>query len=123
MSIGKSEGLINLKSREFKDIGLIGPETSESRYVLFELGAAWGRGAPTFPLLVLGASADDVPGPLRERLSISVSDYENCLQLIDDIGSEVSLPRKQGGRPRRSRSEKTGEPRSGRIHDPAASQG
>lgn len=77
-------------------IGLIGPETSESRYVLFELGASWGRGVGTFPLLIRGASPEDVPGPLRERLSISLQDEDNCLQLIDDIAEGTSLQRKQG---------------------------
>ena len=77
-------------------IGLIGPETSESRYVLFELGASWGRGVPTFPLLVRGASAEEVPGPLRERLSLSLEDEDSCLQLVDEIAEATSLQRKQG---------------------------
>jgi hypothetical protein len=31
-------------------LGLLSPDTSESKYVLAELGAAWGGGVPTFPL-------------------------------------------------------------------------
>lgn len=77
-------------------IGLIGPETSESRYVLFELGASWGREVPTFPVLVRGATAQDVPGPLGERRSVSLEDEASCLQLMDDIANETSLQRRQG---------------------------
>jgi hypothetical protein len=81
-------------------IGVIGPETAESRYVLFELGSAWGRGVPTFPLLVRGAAADGVPGPLKERHSISLDKVANCIQLTDSIAEETSLQRrdKVGGR-------------------------
>lgn len=77
-------------------LGLIGPEVSESQYVLFELGASWSRGAPTFPVLVRGAKASDVPGPLGERHSVSLEDDGSCHQLIDDIETETSLGRKQG---------------------------
>lgn len=76
-------------------IGIIGPETAESRYVLFELGAAWGCAVPTFPLLVRGASMKDVPGPLAERHSVSLEETQSCLQLIDDIGSDTTLRRRE----------------------------
>jgi hypothetical protein len=77
-------------------IGLIGPDTADSRYVLFELGASWGRGVPTFPLLVRGANADSVPGPLAERISVSLSTEDNCMQLIDNVAEKTSLKRRQG---------------------------
>ncbi len=77
-------------------IGVIGPETADSRYVLFELGASWGRGVPTFPVLVRGASKRDVPGPLSERHSVSLDEEASCLQLMDDIAEETSLQRRKG---------------------------
>jgi hypothetical protein len=77
-------------------MGVIGPDTSESRYVLFELGSAWGRGVPTFPLLIEGASLKDVPGPLSERHSVSLTEVENCLELTDNIGKETTLDKRQG---------------------------
>jgi hypothetical protein len=77
-------------------IGLIGPETADSRYVLFELGASWGRGVPTFPVLVRRASKDDIPGPLSERHSVSLDEDASCLQLMDDIAEQTSLQRRQG---------------------------
>jgi len=77
-------------------IGLIGPDTSESRYVLFELGAAWGRGVPTFPVLIRGATNEDVPGPLGERASISLDAASNCRRLIEEIRATAHLRRNHG---------------------------
>jgi hypothetical protein len=48
-------------------IGLLSPGTTESNYVLAELGAAWGHDVTTFPLLARGATYADVPSPLNER--------------------------------------------------------
>jgi hypothetical protein len=76
-------------------IGLIGPDTAESSYTLFELGASWGREVATFPLLVRGADANSVPGPLGERLSVSLSTEDNCMQLIDNIAAKTRLKRKE----------------------------
>jgi len=70
-------------------IGVIGPETADSLYVLFELGASWGRGVPTFPVLVRGASRQDIPGPLSERHSVSLDEEASCLQLMGDIAEET----------------------------------
>jgi hypothetical protein len=43
-------------------IGILSPETSESNYVLAELGAAWGKGVEIFPLRARGAKPEDVRG-------------------------------------------------------------
>lgn len=77
-------------------IGVLSPDTTESNYVLCELGASWGRDVPTFPVLIRGATFADVPSPLSERHSISLEKDENCLQLIDYIASRTSLTRREG---------------------------
>jgi hypothetical protein len=77
-------------------IGIIGPDTAESRYVLFELGASWACAIPTFPLLVRGASIADVPGPLAERHSPSLEQTHNCVNLIANIAGETVLQRQEG---------------------------
>jgi hypothetical protein len=77
-------------------IGVISPDTSESNYVLCELGASWGRDVPTFPVLARGATFADVPSPLNERHSISLEQEENCLQLVDYIAGKTSLRRREG---------------------------
>lgn len=77
-------------------IGVLSPETSESNYVLCELGASWGRDVSTFPVLVRGATYADVPSPLSERHSVSLENEENCLQLVDYVASKISLRRRDG---------------------------
>ena len=74
-------------------MGLIGKETADSDYVLFELGASWGLGKPTFPLRIAGATFKHVPEVLRERSSLTLEDVSQCLQLVEDIGRFSSLPR------------------------------
>lgn len=77
-------------------IGVLSPDTTESNYVLCELGASWGRDVATFPVLIRGATYADVPSPLSERHSISLENEENCLQLVDYIASRTSLKRREG---------------------------
>jgi hypothetical protein len=77
-------------------IGVLTPDTSESNYVLCELGASWGRDVTTFPILARGATFADVPSPLNERHSMSLETEENCLQLVDYIASKTSLRRRDG---------------------------
>ena len=81
-------------------LGIISPDTVESSYVLFELGASWGHGRPTFPLLVGGASFENVPSPLTELHSASLEDVANCQKLIDNLAKSTSLEERQGFSPR-----------------------
>lgn len=75
-------------------LGVLSPDAGESKYVLAELGAAWGCGVPTFPLLCKGATYEDVPEPLNERHSVSLHDKADCAQLVGDIARMTSLHRK-----------------------------
>jgi hypothetical protein len=77
-------------------LGLLSPDTSESKYVLAELGAAWGVGVPTFPLLLRGARFEDVPEPLNERHSLSLERGAECFQLIQDLRRVTSLTAREG---------------------------
>lgn len=77
-------------------IGILSPDTSQSNYVLCELGASWGQDVPTFPVLARGATFNDIPSPLNERHSVSLDDEESCLQLIDYIASKTTLKRREG---------------------------
>jgi len=81
-------------------LGLLSPDTAESKYVLAELGAAWGCGVPTFPLRVRGAKFEDVPEPLNERHSLSLDSTAECLQLVQDIARITSLVTKDDGLPK-----------------------
>jgi hypothetical protein len=78
-------------------IGVISPHSIGSSYVLFELGASWGRGLPgtTLPLLVRGATNADVPAPIAALNTLSLSEEADCYQLLDDLAAIVtSLSRK-----------------------------
>jgi len=75
-------------------LGIISPEAQDSKYVLAELGAAWGCEIPTFPLLVKGATYADVPSPLDERSCLDISISGNCAQCVEAIGRVSSLERR-----------------------------
>jgi len=75
-------------------MGLIGPDTSESDYVLFEIGASWGLRKPTFPLRIHGATFRQVPEVLREKSSLTLEDVTQCLQLVEDVSRVSSISRK-----------------------------
>ena len=79
-------------------LGLMSPDTDESDYVLFELGAAWGRDTPTFPLLISGATIADVPSPLNERHCISLENQGNCWQLVDELRNITTLKHREDSR-------------------------
>jgi hypothetical protein len=68
-------------------LGVITPRSMESKYVLLELGAAWGLGKRTFPLVARGVKASSIPDPLGELHWIDLTASEDCHQLIDDLSS------------------------------------
>lgn len=76
-------------------MGILGPDTADSDYVLFELGAAWGLRTPTFPLRFAGATYEHVPEVLRERSSLSLEDIAQCLQLVEDVTRFSTIERKK----------------------------
>jgi hypothetical protein len=78
-------------------LGILTPDTKASSYVLFELGASWGRGGVTFPLLARGATAADVPAPIGDLHTLSLYDEAECHQLVDDL-ADVTTLRRQANR-------------------------
>jgi hypothetical protein len=80
-------------------LGIISPDVKGSSYVLFELGASWGRAGITLPLLIRGATATDVPAPIGDLHTLSLANEAECRQLIDDLADEVTLRRKMGSEP------------------------
>lgn len=72
-------------------LGVLTPHSIESKYVLMELGAAWGLGKRTFPLVALGVKASNIPGPLGELHWIDLAKSQECYQLIDDLSSYKPL--------------------------------
>jgi hypothetical protein len=73
-------------------IGLIGPLNESSPYVFFELGAAWGgRHEKTLPVLIRGATPNDLPGPLKERNALDLARPHSCLRMVRDLSSMTRL--------------------------------
>jgi hypothetical protein len=68
-------------------LGIITPRSIESKYVLLELGAAWGLGKRTFPLVARGVKTSGIPKPLDELHWIDLASSSDCHQLIDDLSS------------------------------------
>ena len=76
-------------------MGILAPDTRESSYVLFELGAAWSQGRLTCPLLVRGATAADIPDPIKDLHPLSLEDAWQCQELLDEIQRATALKRKE----------------------------
>jgi hypothetical protein len=91
--LGLDNGRVWFRWRDSQDHN---QDTTESNYVLAELGAAWGRDVATFPLLARGATYSDVPSPLNERHSVSLESQENCLELIESVCAKTTLKRREG---------------------------
>ncbi|MEM9271923.1 MAG: SUMF1/EgtB/PvdO family nonheme iron enzyme [Cyanobacteria bacterium P01_F01_bin.143] len=82
-----------LKKEINGDIALIGILTQSSlrsQWVLFELGAAWGMGKLVIPVLGAGVKKEDLPGPLKGYIPVSIEDQEVAFALNDMIGELAS---------------------------------
>lgn len=75
-------------------MGLIGPSTNESTYVMFELGAAWSNDVFTCPLLIKGATPGHLPDPLHGRHPIDLRNERDAYQLLEDLESGTTLKRR-----------------------------
>ncbi|MFP5288684.1 MAG: toll/interleukin-1 receptor domain-containing protein [Thermoanaerobaculia bacterium] len=82
-------------SRAKAVLGVLTPDTKESSYVLFELGASWGQKVLTFPLLAKGAQQEHIPPPISDRHPIDLTQADDCLQLLDDLEDVTGFSRRQ----------------------------
>lgn len=74
-------------------VGLITSASLSSAYVLFELGARWGAGRYMVPLLARGTEPSVLRGPLTGISALRTYDAADLHQLVDNIASELRLPR------------------------------
>ena len=72
-------------------IGLITPDSLQSAYVMFELGARWGANKPMIPLLSSGATPALLGGPLAGIHSLDASEAGQVHQLLEDAASHLQL--------------------------------
>lgn len=74
----------------------------QSRWVLFELGAAWALGKAVVPILGPGLRQTDLPGPLAEYPVVRSDDVNVAGRLRDavaQVASELAVAEKGGGEP------------------------
>ena len=72
-------------------IGLITPNSLNSLYVAFELGARWGARKPMIPLLASGANTDHLGGPLSGINALSCESESQVNQLIEDSALHLGI--------------------------------
>jgi hypothetical protein len=66
-------------------VGLLTPQSVNSTYVLFELGARWGADRRLIPLLAAGLQPSDLRGPLTAVHAHSCDSASELHQLIDEL--------------------------------------
>lgn len=71
-------------------IGLITPNSMNSAYVMFELGARWGAELHMVPLLA-GVSPEALAGPLKPINSISATNDAQLHQLIHELAAILQM--------------------------------
>jgi len=80
-------------------LGILSPDTLESSYVMFELGAAWAQNIYTCPLLARGANTADIPSPIHDLAPAQLWVDSDAQQLLDNLEAELNLKRKPGSSP------------------------
>lgn len=71
-------------------IGLLTPNSLNSTYVLFELGARWGAKRFMIPLLA-GVNAAEMRGPQSVLNALSCETEAQIVQLVEDVGRELGI--------------------------------
>jgi hypothetical protein len=73
-------------------IGLITPNSMNSPYVLFELGARWGAHLHFVPLLAKGMTATDLRAPLSGLNALACSSTSQLHQLVTEVAQALDRP-------------------------------
>lgn len=73
-------------------IALISPNSLESDWVLFELGAAWITAKHTIPILTGELSAEDLPAALKQNIAGKINNRNDLINLIDVIHEKLDWP-------------------------------
>jgi len=71
-------------------VALLTPNSLNSPYVLFELGARWGARRPLYPVLAGGATPAHLPAPLNGLNALSASVANQVRQLVEDASEALS---------------------------------
>lgn len=71
-------------------VGLITPNSMDSAYVLFELGARWGCDKPMIPLLAASENGRLLRGPLSGLNALSCDNRAQLHQFVEDLARIIS---------------------------------
>lgn len=72
-------------------IGLISPNSINSAYVLFELGARWGASLPLIPLVTSELGSELLKGPLSGINALNCCESAQLQQLVSDLKAELKI--------------------------------
>lgn len=68
-------------------ISILTPQSLQSFYVLFELGARWQVGSSHIPLLARGMSGNVLQEPLKATIALDISSEAKAHQFIHDLAA------------------------------------
>ena len=72
-------------------VGIVSHASFDSAYVLFELGARWGRNEYLVPLLASGVPASILKGPISGLNALSCDRTSQLHQLVAEVGQQLDL--------------------------------
>jgi hypothetical protein len=75
-------------------VGLLTPYSLESSYVLFELGARWGKDGFIAPLLAKGSKGSVLRGPIAGFNALPADKPEDLKSFIRDLAKKLSITAK-----------------------------
>lgn len=70
-------------------VGLITPNSLQSAYVLFELGARWGAKLHLWPVIAGGCDTGALRGPLQGFNAVTCYSQEDLQQLLEDLAKKL----------------------------------
>lgn len=73
-------------------IGVLTHQSVGSAYVLFEMGARWGNGGSTVPIVVAGVGLAQVPAPLREVALLDAGEAKDVEAWLGKAAKDLSRP-------------------------------
>lgn len=82
-------------------ITLITEQSLQSKWVMFELGAAWGLGTNIFPILDPNLKIEDLPGPLVNLQCVEIKNYDassRMSDLVKQLAIDLKIAQKHGGK-------------------------
>ena len=79
-------------------VALLTPNSIDSPWVLFELGAVWGLARSPLPMFAGELGDEDLPGPLRNVVAGRLDVLGDLEVLIQKLHEDLDWPRRHSGR-------------------------